>query len=58
MKGAAAGALELSGLVIVGLGLVQGLATGDIRRELAMLAAGAAVFTIGWLLMKRAPWRS
>jgi hypothetical protein len=43
-------ALQLSGLVVTGIGLWQGLLGGNVRLELGLLAAGAAVFFSGrWL---------
>lgn len=47
---AAARALELVGLVLTGVGFFSGVLGGNIRLELALLAAGAAVFFLGrWL---------
>lgn len=54
----AGAALELGGLLVVGLGLLHGLATGDIRRELLALAAGGALFAAGWALAKHGSWQS
>jgi hypothetical protein len=44
---AAARALELVGLVVTGVGFFSGVLGGNVRLELALLAAGAAVFFLG-----------
>ena len=49
--------LQLAGMVVVGAGLVQGLATGDVKRELLLLGIGVVLFVAGWLLAKRGTWR-
>jgi hypothetical protein len=47
---ASARALQLTGLIVTGVGLWNGLLGGNIRRELAFLAIGAAIFFAGrWL---------
>jgi len=46
--------LELNGMVLLGLGLFWGMARDDVKGEIAMLALGAALFLIGYLLEKRA----
>ena len=51
---AAARALELLGLVVTGVGFFSGVLGGNIRLELALLAAGAAVFFLGRRLDKTA----
>ena len=43
----AARALELVGLVVTGVGFFSGVLGGNVRLELALLAAGAAVFFLG-----------
>jgi hypothetical protein len=45
--------LELLGLVIVLSGFLFGFQHNLIRFELMALAAGGAVFTVGWLLEKK-----
>lgn len=50
---AAGRALQFLGLVVTGIGLFQGVAGGDVRRELVLLALGAAIFFTGWLLQRR-----
>jgi hypothetical protein len=44
---AAARALELVGLVVTGVGFFSGVLGGNVRLELVLLAAGAAVFFLG-----------
>jgi hypothetical protein len=51
-------ALQLGGLTLTGLGLLHGLATGEIKRELLFLGLGAGLFVLGWLLSKRGSWQS
>ncbi|HEU5179681.1 MAG TPA: hypothetical protein VFW45_02750 [Candidatus Polarisedimenticolia bacterium] len=46
--------LELNGMVLLGLGLFWGMARDDVKGEIAMLALGAAIFLIGYMLEKRA----
>jgi hypothetical protein len=46
-------ALEFLGLVVVALGLVVGVAQSDVRRELLLLAIGAAIFVAGYLFSGR-----
>ncbi len=47
---AAGRTLQLVGLVMTGIGLIQGVVGGNIRQELALLALGAAVFFAGRLV--------
>ena len=44
--------LEAIGIAEVMFGLVTGL-MGDMKRELYFALAGAAVFTLGWLIQRR-----
>lgn len=46
--------LELNGLVMLGVGLLWGTFRDDMKGELALLAAGVAVFLAGYLLERRA----
>ncbi len=57
MRFAAGRALQLVGLALVGVGLAIGLVRDDLRYEERMFFAGAAVFLLGWLLVRpfRAP---
>lgn len=45
--------LELIGLVVVLSGFLFGFQHNLVRFELGALAAGSAIFYIGWLLEKR-----
>jgi hypothetical protein len=51
---AASRALELLGLVVTGVGFFSGVLGGNVRLELWLLAAGAAVFFLGRRLEKTA----
>lgn len=46
--------LELNGMVLLGFGLFWGMARDDVKGEIAMLALGAALFLLGYLLEKKA----
>jgi hypothetical protein len=47
-------ALQLTGLFVTGIAFFDGVLAGNVRRELALLAIGAALFFIGrWLQSKR-----
>jgi hypothetical protein len=42
--------MQLTGLVVTGIGLWDGLLGGNVRRELVLLGIGAALFFAGrWL---------
>jgi hypothetical protein len=45
-------ALQLVGIVLVGLGLAVGLVRDDLRYEERMFFAGGGVFLAGWLLVR------
>lgn len=47
---AAGRALQFLGLVLTGVGFFQGVAGGNVRQELALLALGAAIFFAGRLV--------
>jgi hypothetical protein len=49
--------LELNGMVILGLGLFWGLARDDVRKEIALLGGGVAIFLIGYLIERKASQR-
>jgi hypothetical protein len=49
----AALALQLLGLVVAGAGFFAGVLGDNVRLELALLAAGAAVFFLGRTLQKK-----
>jgi hypothetical protein len=47
-------ALQFTGLVVTGVAFFDGVLAGNVRRELALLVAGAAFFFIGrWLQSRR-----
>ncbi len=48
--------LQLVGIALVGVGLAVGLLRDDLRYEERMFFAGAAVFLVGWLLVR--PFRA
>jgi hypothetical protein len=50
---AAGRTLQLTGLVLTGVGFFLGLLQGDVRGELVLLAIGAGIFFSGRLLEKR-----
>jgi hypothetical protein len=39
--------LQLTGLVVTGIAFFDGVLAGNVRRELVLLAIGAAVFFLG-----------
>ena len=49
---AAGRTLQFLGLLVTGIGFFQGVASGNARRELVLLALGAAIFFAGWLLQR------
>ena len=51
---ATARAMQFAGLIVTGLAFFAGVLGGDVRRELALLALGAAIFFLGRALEKRA----
>lgn len=42
--------LQLSGMIILPIGLIYGLGYGDIRTEVKLLALGGFLFVLGWIL--------
>jgi hypothetical protein len=47
-------ALQLTGLVVTGVAFFDGVLAGNVRRELALLVVGAALFIVGrWLQARR-----
>jgi hypothetical protein len=47
---ATARALQLLGLIVTGIGFFSGVLGGNVRLELSLLAAGAAIFFLGrWM---------
>ncbi len=57
MRFAIGRALQLVGIVLVGVGLAVGLVRDDLKYEEQMFFAGGGVFVVGWLLARpdRAP---
>jgi hypothetical protein len=46
--------LQFTGLVVTGVAFFDGVLAGNVRRELALLVAGAALFFVGrWLQTRR-----
>ncbi|HQQ79309.1 MAG TPA: hypothetical protein PLB01_18310 [Thermoanaerobaculia bacterium] len=56
MRFAIGRALQLVGIVLVGVGLAVGLFRDDLRYEERMFFAGGGVFVAGWLLVR--PYKS
>lgn len=52
MRFAIGRALQLVGIVLVGVGLAIGLSRDDLRYEERMFFAGGGVFFAGWLLIR------
>ena len=44
--------LQLSGMIILPIGLMIGLSGGDIRTEVKLLALGGFLFVLGWILSR------
>ena len=42
--------LQLSGMIILPIGLMYGLAKGEIQTEVKLLALGGFLFVLGWIL--------
>jgi hypothetical protein len=45
--------LQLAGLVVTGIAFFDGVLAGNVRRELALLALGAALFFLGRALQPK-----
>lgn len=45
--------LQISGMIVLPIGLVYGLGYDDVRTEVRLLAIGGALFVIGWLISKK-----
>lgn len=56
MRFALGRALQLVGIVLVGVGLAIGVVRDDLKYEERMFFAGAGVFAAGWLLVR--PFRA
>ena len=44
--------MQLSGMIILPIGLLYGLGRGDIRTEVKLLALGGFLFVLGWILSR------
>jgi high-affinity nickel permease len=44
--------LQVSGMIILPIGLLYGLGRGDIRTEVKLLAVGGFLFVLGWILAR------
>lgn len=44
--------LQLSGMIILPIGLLYGFGRGDIRTEVKLLALGGFLFILGWILSR------
>jgi hypothetical protein len=44
--------LQLSGMIILPIGLFYGLGRGEIRTEVKLLALGGFLFVLGWILAR------
>jgi hypothetical protein len=44
--------LQLSGMIILPIGLMYGFGRGEIRTEVKLLAIGGFLFVLGWILAR------
>ena len=44
--------LQLSGLIVLPIGLSYGLVRGEIQTEVQLLALGGFLFVLGWILTR------
>lgn len=44
--------LQLSGMIVLPIGLMYGLMRGDIKLEVRLLAIGGFLFVLGWILSR------
>ena len=44
--------LQLSGMILLPIGLMYGFARGEIRTEVQLLALGGFLFVLGWILAR------
>jgi hypothetical protein len=45
--------LQLTGMIILPIGLSYGLLKGDIQLEVQLLALGGFLFVLGWILARK-----
>jgi hypothetical protein len=46
-------ALQIAGMIVLPIGLCVGMLGGDVRTEVKLLAIGAFMFLLGWILAKK-----
>ena len=44
--------LQLSGMIILPIGLMYGFGRGEIRTEVQLLALGGFLFVLGWIMAR------
>ena len=44
--------LQLSGMILLPIGLMYGFGRGEIRTEVKLLAVGGFLFVLGWILAR------
>jgi hypothetical protein len=44
--------LQLSGMILLPIGLLYGFGRGEIRAEVKLLAIGGFLFVLGWILAR------
>jgi hypothetical protein len=44
--------MQLSGMIILPIGLMYGFARDDVRTEVRLLAIGGFLFVLGWILAR------
>ena len=44
--------LQLSGMILLPIGLMYGFARGEIRTEVQLLALGGFLYVLGWILAR------
>ena len=44
--------LQLSGMIVLPIGLMYGFGRGDIRTEVRLLAIGGFLYVLGWILAR------
>jgi hypothetical protein len=45
--------MQVIGMILLPIGLMYGLAQDDIKTEVRLLAIGAFVYVLGWILARR-----
>ena len=45
--------LQLSGMILLPIGLMYGLVGGDIRTEVRLLFIGGFVYLLGWIIARK-----